>query len=93
MAHTDELPPGPDFAQGVPLSSVPASGVLAGRVGHDAVVLARLDDGVHAIDGQCSHYGGPLGEGLVVGDEVRCPWHHACFSLRTGRARRAPPPR
>ena len=90
MAHTDQLPPGPDFAQGVPLSSVPASGVLAGRVCNDAVLIARFDDGLHAVDGTCTHYGGPLGEGLVVGDEVRCPWHHACFSLRTGRARRGP---
>ncbi|MCC8363142.1 FAD-dependent oxidoreductase [Lysobacter sp. A6] len=90
MAHTDELPPGPDLSQGVALASIPASGVLAGRVGSDAVLIARLDDGLHAVDGRCTHYGGPLGEGLVVGDEVRCPWHHACFSLRTGRARKAP---
>lgn len=90
MAHTDELPPGPDFAQGVPLASVPAGGLLAGRVGHDAVLIARLDDGLHAVDATCTHYSGPLGEGLVVGDEVRCPWHHACFSLRTGRARKGP---
>ena len=90
MSHTDELPPGPDFANGVASDSVPAGGVLAGRVGNDAVLLARLDDGLHAVDGTCTHYGGPLGEGFVDGDEVRCPWHHACFSLRTGRARKAP---
>ena len=90
MAHTDELPPGPDFAAGVALASIPATGMLAGRVGNDAVLIARLDDGLHAVDGTCTHYSGPLGEGLRVGDEVRCPWHHACFSLRTGRARKAP---
>jgi NADPH-dependent 2,4-dienoyl-CoA reductase/sulfur reductase-like enzyme/nitrite reductase/ring-hydroxylating ferredoxin subunit len=90
MAHTDAPPPGPDFAAGVPLASIPRDGVLAGRVGDQAVLLARLDDGVHAVAAHCTHYGGPLAEGLVVDGEVRCPWHHACFSLRTGAALRAP---
>jgi NADPH-dependent 2,4-dienoyl-CoA reductase/sulfur reductase-like enzyme/nitrite reductase/ring-hydroxylating ferredoxin subunit len=90
MSHDDALPPGPDFSQGVPQMQVPAGGVLTGRVGDEAVLLARLDDGFHAVGGSCTHYGGPLGEGIVVDGEVRCPWHHACFSLRTGRARRAP---
>jgi NADPH-dependent 2,4-dienoyl-CoA reductase/sulfur reductase-like enzyme/nitrite reductase/ring-hydroxylating ferredoxin subunit len=90
MSHDDAFPPGPDFSQGVLQLQVPAGGVLAGRVGEDAVLLARLDDGFHAVGGSCTHYGAPLGEGLVVDGEVRCPWHHACFSLRTGRARKAP---
>jgi NADPH-dependent 2,4-dienoyl-CoA reductase/sulfur reductase-like enzyme/nitrite reductase/ring-hydroxylating ferredoxin subunit len=90
MSQSEGPPPGPDFAAGVPLASIPAGGVLAGRVGDDAVLLARLADGVHAIAAHCTHYGGPLAEGLVVGDEIRCPWHHACFSLRTGHARHAP---
>jgi NADPH-dependent 2,4-dienoyl-CoA reductase/sulfur reductase-like enzyme/nitrite reductase/ring-hydroxylating ferredoxin subunit len=90
MAHTDTPPPGPDFAQGVPLASIPDTGVLAGHVDGIAVLLARLEDGIHAVSGTCTHYGGPLAEGLVVDGEIRCPWHHACFSLRTGAALRAP---
>lgn len=90
MAHTDTPPPGPDLKLGVPLASVPATGVLAGHVDGAPVLLARLDDGFHAVSGSCTHYGAPLAEGLVVDGEVRCPWHHACFSLRTGAALHAP---
>jgi NADPH-dependent 2,4-dienoyl-CoA reductase/sulfur reductase-like enzyme/nitrite reductase/ring-hydroxylating ferredoxin subunit len=64
--------------------------MILGRVGDEEVVLARSGTELFAIRAQCSHYRGPLAEGLMVGDTVRCPWHHACFSLRTGEALRAP---
>ncbi|MNB77572.1 3-phenylpropionate/cinnamic acid dioxygenase ferredoxin--NAD(+) reductase component [Pseudomonas fluorescens] len=90
MAQTDTTPSGPDLAKGVPLASVSAAGVLAGHVDGSPVLLVRMDDGLHAVSGLCTHYGAPLADGLVVDDEIRCPWHHACFSLRTGAALRAP---
>lgn len=64
--------------------------MLGGHVGDQPVVLARIADEIFAIGATCTHYGGPLAEGLMVGETVRCPWHHACFSLRTGEALAAP---
>jgi NADPH-dependent 2,4-dienoyl-CoA reductase/sulfur reductase-like enzyme/nitrite reductase/ring-hydroxylating ferredoxin subunit len=83
-------PTGPDLTQGVPVGDVPDGGMIAGHVGDEAVLLARRGGEFFAIGSTCSHYSGPLADGLVVGDTVRCPWHHARFSLRTGEAIGAP---
>src|SRR5205807_5769328 len=64
--------------------------MIGGHVGDDAVLVARCGSELFAIGATCSHYGGPLAEGVIVGDTVRCPWHHARFSLRTGEAVAAP---
>jgi NADPH-dependent 2,4-dienoyl-CoA reductase/sulfur reductase-like enzyme/nitrite reductase/ring-hydroxylating ferredoxin subunit len=80
----------PDFAAGIPLANVIDGALLSGHVNGEPMVLARRGDELFAVGAFCSHYGGPLGKGLLVDDTVRCPWHHACFSLRTGEAVRAP---
>ena len=85
-----ETPPGPDFASGVAAASLEAGVPLLGHVGEDAVVLVRSAGATFAVGATCTHYGGPLAEGIVVGDTIRCPWHHACFNLRTGEATGAP---
>jgi NADPH-dependent 2,4-dienoyl-CoA reductase/sulfur reductase-like enzyme/nitrite reductase/ring-hydroxylating ferredoxin subunit len=89
MAEAQTPPAGPDLARGVALSEF-AGETLLGHVGDQAVLLVRAGAEIFAIDAHCSHYHGPLAEGLVVGDSIRCPWHHACFDLRTGEAARAP---
>src|SRR6516162_5473451 len=81
---------GPDFASGIAAADVPDGGMRLGHVGDEGVLLARRGEEFFAIGASCTHYGGPLAEGLLVENTVRCPWHHACFSLRTGEALRAP---
>ena len=81
---------GPDLTQGVELSTVPDGTMLLGHALGEPVLLVRRGDELFAIGAICTHYGAPLEQGLLVGDTVRCPWHHACFSLRTGEALRAP---
>src|SRR5688500_16927149 len=81
---------GPDLSSGVPIGDVADGGMLLGHANGEAVLVARCGDEVFAIGATCSHYSGPLAEGLLVEDTVRCPWHHACFSLRTGEAVGAP---
>jgi NADPH-dependent 2,4-dienoyl-CoA reductase/sulfur reductase-like enzyme/nitrite reductase/ring-hydroxylating ferredoxin subunit len=90
MGSNHDGPTGPDLSQGVPQEQVSDGGILAGQVGGEAVLLTRRAGEWFAIGAACSHYSGPLPEGLIVGDTVRCPWHHACFSLRTGESLRPP---
>ncbi|HEY3013247.1 MAG TPA: FAD-dependent oxidoreductase [Gemmatimonadales bacterium] len=90
MSGADAALTGPDLQAGVSIADVPDGGVLAGHAAGKPVLLARHGAEWFAIGAVCSHYSGPLPEGLVVGETVRCPWHHACFSLRTGQALRPP---
>ncbi|MGB9172325.1 MAG: FAD-dependent oxidoreductase [Bradyrhizobium sp.] len=89
MAEEQTPPAGPDLTKGV--ASADFNGAtLLGHVGDQDVLLVRSGSEIFAIDAHCSHYHGPLADGLVVGNSIRCPWHHACFDLRTGEATRAP---
>lgn len=83
-------PQGPDLVQGVPLEDLADGGMLAGHVGEEAVLLVRRGDEVFAVGATCTHYGAPLADGLLVGETIRCPWHHASFCLRSGAVLRAP---
>lgn len=81
---------GPDFALGAPIADIPDGATLAGRVGETPILLSHRNGNFYAVEAACTHYGGPLAEGRIAGDEVRCPWHHACFNLCTGEATAAP---
>lgn len=81
---------GPDLATGSDAADLTEGGTLLGHFEGDAVLLVRRDGAVFGVGATCTHYGGPLAEGVVDGHTVRCPWHHACFDLRTGEAALAP---
>jgi NADPH-dependent 2,4-dienoyl-CoA reductase/sulfur reductase-like enzyme/nitrite reductase/ring-hydroxylating ferredoxin subunit len=89
MADQKTSPAGPDLSQGVAPSDF-SGNMLLGHVGDEEVLLVRSGSEIFAIDAHCSHYHGPLADGVVDGEHVRCPWHHACFDLRTGEATHAP---
>jgi apoptosis-inducing factor 3 len=80
----------PDLTAGVAASAFADGTALAGKVGDDEVAVVRSGGRFFAVGGRCTHYRGQLADGLVVGETIRCPLHHACFSLVTGEALRAP---
>jgi NADPH-dependent 2,4-dienoyl-CoA reductase/sulfur reductase-like enzyme/nitrite reductase/ring-hydroxylating ferredoxin subunit len=90
MTEETPTPQGLDLTEGIALAQLADGDKLVGHVGDEKVLLVRRGAEVFAVGAECTHYHGPLVDGLVVGDTVRCPWHHACFDLRTGEALRAP---
>jgi NADPH-dependent 2,4-dienoyl-CoA reductase/sulfur reductase-like enzyme/nitrite reductase/ring-hydroxylating ferredoxin subunit len=86
----EDKKPTPDLTKGVPLTDITDGGFLLGQVGDVAVLLVRQGREIFAIGAECTHYHGPLAEGVVEDGVARCPWHHACFDLRTGEAVHAP---
>jgi NADPH-dependent 2,4-dienoyl-CoA reductase/sulfur reductase-like enzyme/nitrite reductase/ring-hydroxylating ferredoxin subunit len=73
-----------DLKSGIAIEDIADGGMLAGEVGDEKVVLVRHGNEVFAVAAECTHYHGPLAEGIVSGESIRCPLHHACFDLRTG---------
>ncbi|HET9863820.1 MAG TPA: FAD-dependent oxidoreductase [Steroidobacteraceae bacterium] len=89
MGHAKELT-GPDLAAGIEIARLTENQPLLGHANGESVMLVRKGAEIRAVGATCTHYSGPLAEGLVAGETVRCPWHHACFDLRTGEALGAP---
>jgi apoptosis-inducing factor 3 len=80
----DELT-GPDLSAGIAFDELKEGQPLLGHAGGEAVVVVKRGQTCFAVSAKCTHYSGPLAEGLVVGGTIHCPWHHARFDLATGR--------
>ena len=80
----------PDLRAGIEIRDISDGAILSGRVDSEKAILVRRGEEFFAVGAECTHYHGALGDGLAVADTIRCPLHHACFSLRTGAALRAP---
>ena len=75
-----------DLKSGIAIDDIADGGMLAGEIDGEAAVLVRRGADVFAVGGSCTHYHGVLADGIVSGDTIRCPLHHACYDLRTGVA-------
>ena len=80
-----------DFVRVAGVGDIPAGEMLTVQVDGDDVVLANVDGEIYAFAGECTHKGGPLGDGVLEGDEVECPFHQGRFNVKTGEATEAPP--
>ena len=90
---SDPAPPsGPELTRGVALSDLPDGGMLLGQAAGEAVLLVRCGNDVHAVAAACAHYSAPLVDGVLVGCELHCPYHHARFDARTGAVTGPPSP-
>jgi 3-phenylpropionate/trans-cinnamate dioxygenase ferredoxin reductase subunit len=81
---------GPDLTKGIDSAQIREGDIVLGHADGEPVLLTRCAGDLLAVGARCPHYGGPLHEGLIVGETIRCPWHHAAFSLRTGEMLRPP---
>jgi len=86
MEHTSNI----DLRAGFPIAQLAQGAIISGRIDGEEAILVRRGKDYFAVGASCTHYHGPLANGLIVENTIRCPLHHACFSLRTGEALNAP---
>ena len=73
-----------DLKAGVSTEGLADGAIVAGQVDGEDAILVKDGGKLYAVGAACTHYHGPLAEGLVADGTVRCPWHHARFDLASG---------
>jgi nitrite reductase (NADH) small subunit len=73
-----------EFVTVARIEDVPPGTVAQVRAGEEEIAIANDGESVYAVQGHCLHLKGPLGEGKLEGDLLRCPWHGWTYDVRTG---------
>jgi nitrite reductase/ring-hydroxylating ferredoxin subunit len=73
-----------EFQRAIALADLPSGQCAEVVVGGKAVALYNVEGRVYATSNVCLHRGGPLGQGMLSGHEVMCPWHAWSWDVRTG---------
>ncbi len=74
------------FSPIIGVDELPSGQQIFFSVGENSIVLFHIGDDYYAIADLCSHDNGPVGEGELLGTEIKCPRHGARFDLKTGKA-------
>ncbi len=90
MDHTADHSPPDDFVAVLAEAALSEDQLKRVEANGMAMLLVRRGARIYAIDEICSHLGGPLAEGTLEGNSVRCPWHGSRFSLDDGRVLEGP---
>jgi nitrite reductase/ring-hydroxylating ferredoxin subunit len=83
----------PEFVKVAKTGDIAPGEAKAVDIGAKRIAIFNIEGTYHAIDDTCTHRGGPLSEGMVVGKEVTCPWHGAVFDVTTGSVLGPPAPK
>jgi nitrite reductase/ring-hydroxylating ferredoxin subunit len=79
-----------EFVRVASAKEIPPGEIAIVDFGDEEIAVANVDGAFVAFQNDCTHRGGPLGEGILTGDVVECPFHAGTFNIRTGEALTAP---
>jgi nitrite reductase/ring-hydroxylating ferredoxin subunit len=79
-----------NFVKVAETKDIQPSNMIVVDLGGERVCIVNVEGNYYAIGNVCTHVGGPLNEGSLIGYEVECPWHGSKFDIRTGEPTKPP---
>jgi len=80
-----------EFVKVASANEIPPGEMTIVEIDGTEIAIANINGEFHAFQNECTHRGGPLGEGMLFGDVVECPFHGGQFNVKTGDVVNAPP--